>query len=57
MRNWNYIFELSNSDAIVIDPLDDSLINDFLDKKGTKRQTRQNTDKPIGFESNFECNG
>ena len=32
MRNWNYLFELSNSDAIVIDPLDDVLINEFVDK-------------------------
>ena len=39
MRNWNYIFELSNSDAIVIDPLDDLLVNDFLDKNSLNLKT------------------
>ena len=43
MRNWNYIFELSNSDAIVIDPLDDALINEFLDRNSLKLKTIINT--------------
>ena len=43
MRNWNYIFELSNSDAIVIDPLDDVLINEFVDKNSLNLKTIINT--------------
>ena len=43
MRNWNYIIELNDSSAIVIDPLSDELINDFLDKNSLTLKTIINT--------------